>query len=71
MNELSKSIEVHLGKQGRLVIPATLRRSPVLRQGCSDRSPGRGAAGAGEGRNDQVAVEGSVLASAERQKFGR
>lgn len=27
MNELSKSVEVHLGRQGRLVIPAALRRS--------------------------------------------
>ena len=26
MNELSKSVEVHLGCQGRLVIPAALRR---------------------------------------------
>lgn len=26
MNELSKSVEVHLGRQGRLVIPAALRR---------------------------------------------
>ncbi len=27
MNELSKSLEVHLGSQGRLVIPVALRRS--------------------------------------------
>lgn len=27
MNELSKSIEVHLGNQGRLVIPVALRRA--------------------------------------------
>lgn len=27
MNELSKSVEVNLGSQGRLVIPAILRRS--------------------------------------------
>jgi len=27
MNELSKSVEVHLGRQGRLVIPVALRRS--------------------------------------------
>ncbi|MBR8833087.1 MAG: AbrB/MazE/SpoVT family DNA-binding domain-containing protein [Stigonema ocellatum SAG 48.90 = DSM 106950] len=27
MNELSKSVEVHLGSQGHLVIPAALRRS--------------------------------------------
>ncbi|MCM0590217.1 MAG: AbrB/MazE/SpoVT family DNA-binding domain-containing protein [Gloeotrichia echinulata IR180] len=27
MNEPSKSVEVHLGRQGRLVIPARLRRS--------------------------------------------
>lgn len=27
INELSKSVEVHLGCQGRLVIPAALRRS--------------------------------------------
>lgn len=27
MNEPSKSVEVHLGRQGRLVIPAALRRS--------------------------------------------
>jgi AbrB family looped-hinge helix DNA binding protein len=27
MNELSKSVEVHLGNQGRLVIPAALRRA--------------------------------------------
>ncbi|MEH2358570.1 AbrB/MazE/SpoVT family DNA-binding domain-containing protein [Nostoc sp.] len=27
MNEISKSVEVHLGRQGRLVIPAALRRS--------------------------------------------
>jgi AbrB family looped-hinge helix DNA binding protein len=26
MNELSQSVEVNLGRQGRLVIPATLRR---------------------------------------------
>lgn len=26
MSELSKSVEVHLGRQGRLVIPAALRR---------------------------------------------
>ena len=26
MNELSKAVEVHLGRQGRLVIPAALRR---------------------------------------------
>jgi bifunctional DNA-binding transcriptional regulator/antitoxin component of YhaV-PrlF toxin-antitoxin module len=27
MNELSKSVEVHLGRQGRLMIPPALRRS--------------------------------------------
>ncbi len=27
MNKLSKSVEIHLGGQGRLVIPAALRRS--------------------------------------------
>ena len=27
MDELTKSVEVHLGRQGRLVIPASLRRS--------------------------------------------
>lgn len=27
MNELFRSVEVHLGRQGRLVIPASLRRS--------------------------------------------
>jgi AbrB family looped-hinge helix DNA binding protein len=26
MNKLSKSVEVHLGRQGRLVIPAALRK---------------------------------------------
>jgi AbrB family looped-hinge helix DNA binding protein len=26
MNKLSKSVEVHLGRQGRLVIPAALRQ---------------------------------------------
>jgi AbrB family looped-hinge helix DNA binding protein len=26
MNELSQSVEVHLGRQGRLVIPSALRR---------------------------------------------
>lgn len=26
MNKLSKSVEVHLGRQGRLVIPAVLRK---------------------------------------------
>ncbi|ELR99373.1 hypothetical protein [Gloeocapsa sp. PCC 73106] len=30
MNELSKSVEVHLDRQGRLVIPATLGRSLAI-----------------------------------------
>lgn len=33
MNKLSKSVEVHLGRQGRLVIPAALRRSLELKEG--------------------------------------
>ena len=33
MNELPKSVEVHLGRQGRLVIPAVLRRSLGLEAG--------------------------------------
>jgi bifunctional DNA-binding transcriptional regulator/antitoxin component of YhaV-PrlF toxin-antitoxin module len=33
MNELSKSVEVHLGRQGRLVIPVALRRSLGFEQG--------------------------------------
>ncbi|WP_260441898.1 AbrB/MazE/SpoVT family DNA-binding domain-containing protein [Microcystis aeruginosa] len=33
MNEGSKSVEVHLGGQGRLVIPATLRRVLGLEEG--------------------------------------
>jgi hypothetical protein len=33
MNELSKSVEVHLGSQGRLVIPAALRRSRLFEFG--------------------------------------
>lgn len=33
MNELSKSVEVHLGRQGRLVIPAVLRRSLGFEEG--------------------------------------
>lgn len=33
MNELSKSVEVHLGRQGRLVIPAALRRSLGFAEG--------------------------------------
>ena len=39
MNELSKSIEVYLGRQGRLVIPAVLRRSLGFEAGdARDRS---------------------------------
>ena len=33
MDKLSKSVEVHLGCQGRLVIPAMLRRSLELEEG--------------------------------------
>jgi AbrB family looped-hinge helix DNA binding protein len=33
MNELSQSVEVHLGRQGRLVIPAALRRSLGFEEG--------------------------------------
>ena len=33
MDKLSKSVEVHLGRQGRLVIPAALRRSLELEEG--------------------------------------
>jgi AbrB family looped-hinge helix DNA binding protein len=33
MNNLSQSIEVNLGRQGRLVIPATLRRSLGFEEG--------------------------------------
>jgi AbrB family looped-hinge helix DNA binding protein len=33
MDKLLKSVEVHLGRQGRLVIPASLRRSLELEEG--------------------------------------
>jgi AbrB family looped-hinge helix DNA binding protein len=33
MSELSPSVEVHLGRQGRLVIPALLRRSLGFEEG--------------------------------------
>lgn len=33
MNELSKVVEVHLGRQGRLVIPAALRRALGFEEG--------------------------------------
>ena len=33
MDKLSNSVEVHLGQQGRLVIPASLRRSLKLSAG--------------------------------------
>ena len=33
MDKLLKSVEVHLGRQGRLVIPAALRRSLDLEEG--------------------------------------
>lgn len=33
MDKSLKSVEVHLGRQGRLVIPATLRRSLGLTEG--------------------------------------
>ncbi|NJL42290.1 MAG: AbrB/MazE/SpoVT family DNA-binding domain-containing protein [Pleurocapsa sp. CRU_1_2] len=33
MNKLSKSVEVHLGRQGRLVIPAALRKLLGLEEG--------------------------------------
>lgn len=33
MDKLLKSVEVHLGRQGRLVIPAALRRSLELEEG--------------------------------------
>ena len=33
MNELSKSVKVHLGRQGRLVIPAALRRLLKFEEG--------------------------------------
>ena len=33
MDKLPKSVEVHLGRQGRLVIPAALRRSLKLEEG--------------------------------------
>jgi len=33
MNKLSKSVEVHLGRQGRLVIPAPLRKLLGLEEG--------------------------------------
>lgn len=33
MKELSQSVEVHLGRQGRLVIPAALRRSLGFEEG--------------------------------------
>ena len=33
MDKLSTSVEVHLGRQGRLVIPAALRRSLKLEEG--------------------------------------
>lgn len=33
MSKLLKSVEVHLGRQGRLVIPASLRRSLELAEG--------------------------------------
>ena len=33
MNKLQKSTEVHLGRQGRLVIPASLRRSLKFEEG--------------------------------------
>ena len=33
MDKLVKSIEIHLGQQGRLVIPASLRRSLKLKTG--------------------------------------
>ncbi len=33
MNELPQSVKVHLGRQGRLVIPAVLRRSLGFEEG--------------------------------------
>lgn len=33
MNELLKSVEVHLGRQGRLVIPSALRRKLGFKAG--------------------------------------
>ena len=33
MDKLWKSTEVHLGRQGRIVIPASLRRSLELKEG--------------------------------------
>jgi len=33
MNNLSKSVEVHLGRQGRLVIPVALRQSLGFEEG--------------------------------------
>ncbi|MDJ0531680.1 MAG: AbrB/MazE/SpoVT family DNA-binding domain-containing protein [Xenococcaceae cyanobacterium MO_207.B15] len=33
MDKLLKSVEVHLGRQGRLVISATIRRSLELEEG--------------------------------------
>ena len=33
MDKLLKSVEVHLGRQGRIVIPASLRRSLQLEAG--------------------------------------
>ncbi len=35
MNKLSKSVEVHLGRQGRLVIPAALRQLLGFEEGDS------------------------------------
>ena len=43
MSELSKSVKVHLGRQGRLVIPATLRRLLGFEEG--DRLVAREEAG--------------------------
>lgn len=43
MNELSKPVEVHLGRQGRLVIPVALRRLLGFEEG--DRLVAREEAG--------------------------